>query len=82
MEEMLMSDEIARLREALESIVQWSEAYPLDIFHEPTKDEWKKAHELLTANGMTMDAFASSCMRHVIKGVEKIARDALKEGEA
>jgi hypothetical protein len=72
-----MTEREEHLEEALQRIAQWADAYPLDIFHEPTKDEWRKAHELLTANGMTMDAFASSCMRHVIDGVGKIAKEAL-----
>jgi hypothetical protein len=68
--------EIERLRDALERIVQWSEAYPLDIFPEP---DFAKAQEVLTANGMTLDAISASCMRHVVEGVGKIAREALGE---
>jgi hypothetical protein len=60
--------------EALQRIVQWSEAYPLDIFPEPN---WPKAAELLKAGGITLDAVSASCMRHVVKGVGNIAREAL-----
>jgi hypothetical protein len=63
-----------QLREALERIVQWSEAYPLDVFPEP---DFKKARALLEAGGITLDAVSASCMRHVIEGVGKIAREAL-----
>lgn len=68
------ADRIEALEEALERIVQWSEAYPLDIFPEP---DWKRAAELLDAGGITLDAISVSCMRHVVEGVGKIARAAL-----
>ena len=68
------ADENDRLREALEQLVTWSEAYPLDIFPEP---DLKRAHEVLTAHGMTLDALSAKAARHVIEGVGKIARAAL-----
>jgi hypothetical protein len=64
-----------RYEEALQQIVQWSEAYPLRVFAEP---DFRKAAEVLKANGMTLDAISASCMRHVVEGVGKIAREALK----
>lgn len=67
-------ERISELIEALERIVQWSEAYPLDIFPEP---DLSKARELLAAGGITLDAVSAHCMRHVVQGVGKIARDAL-----
>ena len=69
------ADEIERLREALHQIAQWSEAYPLDIFPEP---DLKKAHEVLRANGMTIDAISASAARHVVEGVGEIARAAIR----
>jgi len=65
-----------RYEEALQRIVQWADAYPLDIFPEP---DFKRVNEVLTAAGMTVDAISASAMRHVIAGVGKIAREALKE---
>lgn len=65
-----------RLREALENIVRWSEAYPLSVFPEP---DFAKAAMLLKAGGMTLDAISASNMRHVVNGVAKIARAALEE---
>jgi|SRR5215831_5746118 len=73
------ADEIERLREALQQILQWSEAYPTDIFHEPTKEECQRAHELLTANGMTLDAFSAVSARHCTTGIGKIARSTLEK---
>jgi hypothetical protein len=69
-----MIDRLERYEDALQAIVQWSEAYPLDVFPEP---DWKKAAELLRAGGITLDAVSASCMRHVIEHVGKIAREAL-----
>lgn len=63
-----------RYEEALWKIKQWADAYPLDIFPEP---DMKKAHALLQAGGITLDAVSASCMRHVIASVSKIAKDAL-----
>jgi hypothetical protein len=67
---------IEKYEEALERIVQWSEAYPLDIFPEP---DFKRARELLQAGGISLDAVAASCMRRVVEGVGKIARAAMTE---
>lgn len=67
-----------RIQAALYRVAQWADAYPLDVFPEPDSAYLKKAHEVLTANGMTLDAISARAMRHVITGVGKIAKDALK----
>jgi hypothetical protein len=68
-----------RLRDALERIDQWSEqwsrAYPLDIFPEPDFSQVRAALEVF---GITLDAVSASNTRHIVEGVGKIARDALK----
>jgi hypothetical protein len=64
----------AALRDALQRVVDWSEAYPLDVFPEP---DFKRAAELLKAGGMTLDAIGASNMRRVVTGVGEIARKAL-----
>lgn len=61
-------------REALWQIAQWAKAYPLKVFPEP---DFKKAAELLTAGGITLDAISASNMRHVVEGVGRIAQSAL-----
>jgi hypothetical protein len=73
-----MTDRVEKFEDALRRIVQWSEAYPLDIFPEP---DYKKAAALLQAGGMTLDAISASSMRHVVEGVGKIAREALEPDE-
>jgi hypothetical protein len=70
-------ERIERMRDALVYLLQWSDAYPLTVFPEPDEAYWQKAHEVLTANGMTLDRIAASNMRHVITQVGKIAGDAL-----
>lgn len=72
-----MCDRCDELKEALQRIVQWSEAYPTDIFHEPSPEEAHRAHKLLTENGMTLDAFSASMGRHCMANVGKIAKGAL-----
>ena len=67
-----------RLEEALQRIAHWADAYPLDVFPEPDEAYYKKAHEVLTANGMTLDRLSAAAMRHVVKGVGRIAKEALK----
>ena len=74
-----MCDRCDDLEEALRRIVQWADAYPTDIFHEPDEEECKLAAEVLRDNGMTLDAFSASMGRHCLKGVGEIARNALKE---
>lgn len=64
-----------RYQEALASILTWANAYPLQVFPEP---DFKKAHEVLTAAGLTLDAISGSNMRHALVGVGNIAREALK----
>jgi hypothetical protein len=67
---------VEELKEELQRIVRWGEAYPLDVFPEP---DLKRARELLEAGGMTLDAVSASAMRCVVTGVSKIARAALKD---
>jgi regulator of replication initiation timing len=67
-----------RLETALHQIEQWSRAYPLKVFPEP---DFERVHELLKAGGISIDSVSASNMRHVVEGVGKIAREALKEGE-
>ena len=68
-----------RLQEALERIAQWADAYPTDIFPEVDDGHMQRAHELLTAHGMTVDRISADAMRHALRGVGRIARAALKE---
>jgi hypothetical protein len=70
-------DRIERLEEALRRIVEWSEAYPFVVFPKPDRDHYARVHEVLTANGMTLDRISADIMRHVTEGMGKIARDGL-----
>lgn len=67
-----------RLEEALDRIARWADAYPLAVFPEPTPDYYARAHEVLTAHGMTLDRLSAAAMRHVITQVGKIAKEALQ----
>ncbi len=76
-----MSEREERLEEALWRIAQWADAYPLEAFPAVTEDYAKRAHEVLTANGMTLDQLSADAMRHVVRGVGKIAKQALEVKE-
>jgi hypothetical protein len=73
---MEQEDRIDKLEEALWRIAQWSNAYPLEVFPEP---DLKKARALLEAGGITLDSIGAHCMRHVVEGVGKIAKEALDD---
>lgn len=72
-----MTEREERFENALREIVQWSDAYPANVFPEP---DWNKAAILLRAGGISLDAVSGSCMRHVVAGVGAIAREALVSG--
>jgi len=65
-----------RLRKAVERIDRWSKAYPIDVFPEP---DWKRVNEVLAASRLSLAAVSASNMRHVVEGVGKIAREALRD---
>lgn len=69
--------EAERLREALERIVQWAAAYPVEIFPEVDSQWLSEAAEALKRDGKTLDRLSASNMRHVLAGVGEIARAAL-----
>lgn len=69
-----LEDRIDTLEEALRRIVEWCAAYPVEIFPEP---DWVKVRALLEAGGITLGSVAASNMRHVLDGINVIAREAL-----
>ena len=73
-----LTEKVERYADVLDDIVRWSKAYPLEVFPEP---DLKKAHEILKANGMTLDAISASSMRHVVTEVGKMADNAILESE-
>jgi hypothetical protein len=70
--------EIERLRSALERIGAWADAYPLEVFPEPLRQEWQQANEVLAQAGLSMTRMSASNMRHVISGVRKLVDEGLK----
>ena len=61
--------ELEELQDKMHRIKTWINAYPLNVFPEP---DFKKAHEVLKQNGMTLDAITASNMRHVLNGIKAI----------
>ncbi|MET3995023.1 hypothetical protein ABID65_006689 [Bradyrhizobium sp. S3.9.2] len=70
-----LAERVDDLQQALHKIAQWAEAYPLTVFPEP---DLAKARVLLETGGITLDSVSAHCMRHVVEGVGKIARAALR----
>ncbi len=68
--------EVDKLKEALESIELWANAYPLDVFPKP---DLRKASAALKLAGMTLDSISADNMRHVLNGVKGIVSEALKD---
>lgn len=65
----------------LESLRAWALAYPVAVFPEP---DFAKAHELLQAGDITLDAISASTMRHtlamVLSEIERAATPAPRDG--
>ena len=74
-------DRIEELETALRRIVEWADAYPLEIFPAVTEEYARRAHEVLTAKGMTLDRLSAHAMRHCLSGVRRIAASALEAAE-
>ena len=71
-------DRMDRLEEAVHRVASWAEAYPLSVFPEPDAEYYRRAREVLEANGMTLDRIAAANMRHVVVQIARIARTALE----
>lgn len=77
-----VADLIEHMEMALFRIVTRSDAYPLEIFP-PVDDAYaKRAHEVLTAAGMTLDRLSADAMRRCMIDVRRIASAALQHGES
>ena len=69
-----LESRVESLKGKLQDVVNWSNAYPLDIFPEP---DFKKVRAALEAADISLDHVSASIMRHVVTGVGDIARAAL-----
>lgn len=49
-------------QDKLDKILAWCEAYPIEVFPEPTKVEWE----------YTLDQISDSSIRHVVEGIKKL----------
>ena len=60
------------LEEIHQRILSWCQAYPIDIFPEPTLEQFQLARKVLSENGMTLDEISASNMRHVVSGIQRL----------
>ena len=72
---LVREDEREHYDDLFDNIKNWCEAYPIAVFPEP---DFKKAHEVLKAHGMTLDAISASNMKHVITQVQKMIDAAIQ----
>jgi len=63
---------INKLESKLDRIRQWCDAYPIDIFPEP---DFKKVHQLLKENSMSLDSITASNIRYALRGIIKIIEE-------
>jgi len=73
--ELIAEREREHYDDLFDNIKNWCEAYPISVFPEP---DFKKAHEVLKENGMTLDAISASNMKHVITQVQKMIDAAIR----
>jgi hypothetical protein len=69
-------EKVEKLENILWKITEWTKAYPLEAWPEPTKSEWEKARAILEQHEINMDKFNVSNLRHVINGIAKIITEA------
>lgn len=74
----LAAQALEHLGKGHDAMILWGEAYPVDVFAEPSEDDFKKAAAALKAQGLTLDAISASNFRHVLKGAVEISREALR----
>ena len=71
------AEQLDTMEDALRQIDNWAQAYPLEVFPKP---DFKRAHAVLTAHGMTLDSISADSMRHVLEEIKGIVAEALKDG--
>ncbi len=69
MDDFEMVIELEYLKDKMEQIQAWIDAYPLAVFPEP---DFAKAAAVLKEHDMTLDAISASNMRHVLRGIAAI----------
>ncbi len=68
-----------KLEGALIAVLNWAQAYPIEVFPEP---DMKFASQLLKAGGVTIDAISASAMRHLLKRITEIINESLQKPQA
>lgn len=66
------------MEDALQQIEQWADAYPETMFRPISSEKLKEANNALKAIGVDMGAMHAGWARHIVDGIGKIARTALR----
>ena len=63
--------------DALEKILNWIDAYPVDVFPEMTGDDWNRAAGVLNGAGLSLDRVSASNIRYVITQLRLLVEEGL-----
>lgn len=74
-------NELVKAVKALKRIDNWAKAYPLKAFPKLTVSDYKRAAEVLKANGLSLDRIPADNMRYVLESIKGIVEKALDEAE-
>ncbi len=64
--------DIDKAIEILQTLEQWCDAYPEQMF-KPV--DWPKVHKALEVAGVSGSAVAADCMRYTVNGFKKVLHD-------
>lgn len=72
-QEYLLQDRLDDATDRLQRIVQWCDAYPVDIFTPNREDANELAAKILAPHGISLSAMHAEWARHILGGIRKIA---------
>lgn len=72
-----LAAQVQTLREALEQIQQWAEAYPMTVFREISPEGMKRVATILHEANISMDALHAGWARQIMQGIGQITAAAL-----
>lgn len=68
-------ESVDRAINILQTLDQWCDAYPPDIFLPMTSEDWVEHHRFLKGSNRSGSAAAADCMRHVVNGFKKVLHE-------
>ena len=75
-------DRLDDATDRLARIVQWCDAYPVDIFTPNREDANELAAKILAPHGISLSAMHAEWARHILDGIRKIATQETDNAQA